>query len=286
MPCYVMRTDCGGTVSLAELMSISTVAKDDYSWLRCTIPENSAEFASAVTELAQRILRLRCGAAVQTYDAWQDCVQNGGELSEGERAALAAFVRPGFGNPGRELPNDHLEGMTAEYLWYFATIDHAVANDIDIARIEAPGPSPSTSGGDGLVILRGDDGCSFFLWEIKKNTGGAKVSASVKRAYDQLGANALEYLARYVGPASVEAANDAELLAAIGTMVDDWVSASETAGAGIAVATSVAKTPARCFSKFPEYFPTLKPRLRGAVYGIGEFSGFAEAVKDSLWTGL
>ena len=52
MPCYVMRTDCGGTVSLAELMSISTVAKDDYSWLRCTIPENSAEFASAVTELA------------------------------------------------------------------------------------------------------------------------------------------------------------------------------------------------------------------------------------------
>lgn len=267
-------------------MDISVITKEDYSWLRCTIPAGSKEFDLAARDLADRILCLRCGAAAQTHATWLKSLDQGYVPTGGEKAALAAFVRPGFGIPDRHLSKDHVEGMTAEYLWYFATIDRAVIDEVDIARIEAPGPSPSTSGGDGLVILQGDDGCSFFLWEIKKNTGSARVSASVKRAYDQLGENALEYLARYVGPASVEAADDPALLASIGSMVDDWASASPSAGAGVAVATSVAKAPSRCFSKFPDYFPLLKPRLKGAVFGIGDFPAFAETVRDTLWIGL
>jgi hypothetical protein len=271
---------------LIDLMNITVVTKDEYSWLRCTVPEGSEDLDLAAKQLAERILVLRCGAATQTVDAWRQAVESGMELTVGQKAALAAFIRSGFGVPSNPLSNDHLQGMTAEYLWYFATIDHAADSGVDIARIEAPGPSPSTSGGDGLVIIRDGEEHSFFLWEIKKNTGSARVSASVKRAYDQLNENGLEYLARYVGPASVEAANHPPLLAAIGSMVDDWSSGADTAGAGIAVATSVSKTPSRCFSKFPDYFPSLKPRLRGAVYGMGDFTMFGEAVKEALWTGL
>jgi len=273
-------------LGLIELMAVAAIVEDDYSWLRCTIPAASGDLAEAARSLAERILRLRCGAATQTVDAWLRAVSGEQEPTMGETAALTAFVRSGFGSPAVPLTADHLEGMTAEYLWYFATIDHAALNGISIARILEPGSSPSSSGGDGLVITRDGDEFPFFLWEIKKNTGRTHVSASVKVAYDQLDANGLEYIARYVGPASIEAAGQPELLGAIATMVDDWESASSRAGAGVAVATSFDKTPQRCFSTFPEHFPLLKPRLKGAVFGIGDFSSFALAVRDTLWIGL
>lgn len=270
---------------LVDLMSISTITKDDYSWLRCTIPDASDEFRAAVRELAERLLLLRCGPA-KAHALWIAAVDTGYTPTQDERALVSAFVRPGYGIPTQPLPDDHVEGMTAEYLWYFASIDQANVEGIDVARIEAPSPSPSTSGGDGLIITREGTEHSFRLWEIKKNTGNAPVSSSVKRAYTQLQDNALEYLARYVGPASIEAAGDDALVAALGELVDDWISGSPRAGAGVAVATSVAKAPAKCFSTFPEHFPNLAPRLSGAIYAVGDFPRFATAVRDLLWTGL
>jgi hypothetical protein len=270
---------------LVDLMSVTTINKDDYSWLRCTIPHDSESFRSAARELAGLILRLRCGTA-RAHDVWMAAVEDGYTPTKDEKSLLAAFVRPGFGTPIQPLPDDHVEGMAAEYLWYFVSLEQAAHQGLDVARIEAPSPSPSTSGGDGLIILREGDQHSFCLWEIKKSTGVAPVSSSVNRAYGQLQDKALEYLARYIGPASMGAAGDDALLAAIGTMVDDWISGSPRAGAGVAVATSVAKAPSRCFSTFPAHFPHLAPRLTGTVYAIGDFQGYALAVRNLLWTGL
>ena len=272
-------------MSLVQLMTVNAVVKDDYSWLRCTIPGGAAELQSAAENLAERVLMLRCGAAASVVDVWRESVHAGRILTDEEKKARVAFIGAGFGSPLKQLPPAHIEGMTAEYLWYFATSDYAAHHGIDVVRIEKPGLSPTSTGGDGLVMIRENGSLGYFLWEIKKNTGQAHVSRTIARAYDQLDSNALDYLARYVGAAGAEA-NEADVQALLASMVQDWITSSGTAGAGVAVAPSFTKTPRSCFSTFPNRFPDLKPRLRGVVFGLGDFPAFATAVKELLWTAL
>jgi hypothetical protein len=153
--------------------------------------------------LADRIVRVRCQPS-PVYRAWQSRAAGGAPHLPTTHRALEAFLGPAVGLPDLPIPDDHLEGMVAEYLWYVLTVDGG-AND-SVFRVIPPGFLATSPGGDGLVIHRDDaTAYSFRLWELKKCTGkSVTVGATVTKAFTQLEAKG----ARYLGTVHVDRAGN------------------------------------------------------------------------------
>jgi hypothetical protein len=208
-------------------------------------------------------------------------------LPSASRSAISAFIRRGLGLPEEHNPQDHLEGFIAEYLWYFLSLDVSCE---EVVRIEPPSFAPTDPGGDGLAIHRiptiPTGYLMFRLWEIKKCTGDSPVSDTINIAYGQLNTKATEYLARYTTIG--QELEDAELADLYSRLIELWIDAEPAAAAGVAIATSQHRIPSRCFTTFGEKFPRfINPvRLRGMLTAIGDFSSFAENVRNFVWRAL
>ena len=254
-------------------------------WLRGSLSNPPAASRQAAVEIvADAAVRWQCRGALQHYDAWSQAVEHGTQLPPDQSRKLAPFIRPAFGLPARQLPADHLQGHVAEYVWYILAQEN-LPDGLTLRAIEGPSFSVTTPGGDGLAVYQRNDAVLVFrLSEIKKHESGMHLSRTVARAYKQLDKNAEVYLAELTTLAERYDADIARLYAALS---DLWIDRDERAGAGVAVSTSDGSLPTRCFGTMHSTFPDLSvEQLDGLVVALGDFSAFAEGVRDQVWSAL
>ncbi|WP_165825661.1 hypothetical protein [Actinomycetospora cinnamomea] len=223
------------------------------------------------------------------YPLWREAVQAGATLDLRDQKRITPFIGTGFGTPATPKPDSHVCGWVAEFLWYCISAEERHREGRSLARLEGPGLHATEPGGDGLAIWRKEHGgeLSFCLWEIKNSVGSAAVSATVKRAYDQLGDRATEYLAKMTAiAASLD--YDPQMQQLYAGLVDLWVDDDEQSAAGIAVGTHSAKAPQQCFSTMHQYFPGKRRdwQLEGLVVAISDFESFSEEVRANVWSVL
>ena len=271
----------------AQHFFTSENVKATHSWALARHNDTFSNVDDLARLLAELIMQHRCRGCPQYYRMWKQRLDGGESLSDPATEALSAFIKPVFGLPESpdSVPQAHMEGYVAEYLWYFLSLDGLAGGNI--VRIEPPGFTATDPGGDGLIIHRHTStDLMFRLWEIKKCTGRSSVSPTVRNAYRQLDAKATEYLARYTAIGQEIA--DTTLSDFYGQLVDLWIDAKPEAAAGVSVATSLTRCPNRCFTTFGKKFPrfTTPVRLRGILTAIGDFTEFVNKVKEYIWTGL
>lgn len=201
---------------------------------------------------------------------------------------MTPFVKPVFGLPEAPPEPAHLCGWIAEFIWFRLAASLPSHSGRQVRHIEGPGFHATEPGGDGLVVWRDahHKALCFSLWEIKHYAGTRAVSPTIKDAYAQLDVRALEYLAKFT---TIEAiANDPDLAPLSAEMVDLWGDADERCGVGVAVATSEANVPLKCFTTMGKYFPQFdrKGQLEGLIAGVGAFVPFCDNVRDRVWIAL
>jgi hypothetical protein len=202
----------------------------------------SAEQETAAWQLAEDAMRIRCGRS-PVLERWR-ARRDGGPPETGTRkAAVEAYAGIGFGLPGAPADDDHLQGHVAELLWNRLIQERLMCRDSRrLVHAHSVKPDPLEPGGDGLVVYEINGGTLVFrLWEIKKHDSQARVSATIRRASQQLSSRGQEYLAKLAGPETVE--QEGPLGELYADIVELWLDGSEQAGAGVSVGTSARYSP-------------------------------------------
>ncbi|MFC0550507.1 hypothetical protein ACFFHJ_06385 [Planotetraspora thailandica] len=252
------------------------------------------DLEKAAQMIADEAMRIRCGSS-PVLARWRERRDGeGGSADTGDldRQAIAVFVAPTFGLPdddGDKAKADHIQGFVAELLWNRLIQDRTSCHDgRTLVHTEEIKGDPTGTGGDGLVVYEIADGTLVFrLWEIKKHVSASPISATIKRATDQLAAHGARYLAMLTGPGTKQAGSLGQLY---GDLVNLWLAGSSRAGIGVSVATSAEYAPndhpffANVAPVFPQ-FPAEGQR-EALMVAVSDFAAFAERVRKIVWTGL
>ncbi|MGC3859272.1 hypothetical protein ACPSM1_03675 [Micromonospora chersina] len=244
---------------------------------------------AAAQLLADDAMRIRCGNS-PVYQRWKARRDGGPPETGARRAAVEAYVSVGFNLPGQPVNDDHVQGHVAELLWNRLMQERSVCRDgRQLVRAHSVKPDPLEPGGDGLVIYRDGQGTFVFrLWEIKKHDAKTWVSATIRRASQQLLSRGHEYLAKLAGPETID--EDGPIGELYADMVELWFDRSNRAGVGVSVGTSDHRAPKRpvafrsIATAFPEF--TSQGQVEGIVVAVPDFPGFADRVKEIVWSGL
>ena len=279
---------------LTDLFQLSETKEDTHSWtLASHNPEASTPQDPLPRVLADRVMQHQCSGCPHLYEAWKRGLEKGIAPAGSQRTALIeGFIEPFWGTPEEPnaIPIDNIEAFVAEMLWYFLCPEVSIE---EVVEIEPPHFKPTDPGGDGLVIhLVAEEYLMFRLWEIKKFVrrspeSTSSISSTVSTAYNQLDANAVEYLARYT-TIGQENSENPELRDFYGRLPELWIEESPQAAVGVSVATSLEHIPQRCFSTFGERFPAFvdPARLHAILAAIGNFARFSLEVREYVWKGL
>jgi hypothetical protein len=247
-----------------------------------------ADRESAAQILADDAMRIRCGESPVLIH-WRTRRDGGPGETGARKAAVATYAKLGFGLPDKPANDDHLQGLVAELLWNRLIQEREVCRDgRRLVRAHSVKPDPLEPGGDGLVVYEIDDGALVFrLWEIKKHEAQKQVSATIRRASQQLSSRGNEYLAKLAGPETLAEGSLGEFYASI---VELWLDGSDRAGAGVSVGTSAGRVPktSRSFGSLATAFPHFKNpgQIESIVVAVPDFPGFATHVREIVWTGL
>jgi hypothetical protein len=243
----------------------------------------------AASILADHAMQTRCGAA-PALDSWR-ARRDGGPPNAGTRKrAIGVYARMGFGLPTAPAIPDHLQGHVSELLWHRLIQERATCSDgRELFQAPPLKADPLESGGDGLVIYKISDGTLVFrLWEIKKHESPTTtVTATIGRASRQLKTRGEEYLAKLAAP---ETAVDGPLAELFQDIVELWLDGSDRGGVGVSVGTSttyIVPTPVSFRAvrrSFPHY--SQPGQAEGILVAVPDFPGFAEKVREIVWSGL
>ena len=273
-----------GGVSLARMLDVKPgPPTPGCEWSTGRLQPDAASVDRAAEHLAIEAMRMRCKPA-STFALWDDTRRASDKVVGKDRRRLEPFIRTVLGLPDTALPDDHIQGWVAEVAWYLVLRDH-VPDGRELVHLSTPSFHVTGPGADGLAVYVAASQLIFRLWEIKKHHGAAHVSSTVSRAYSQLDDRATEYLAQLTGLADQY---DGALSDLLGRLVDHWVEADACAGAGVAVSTSNAKHPKKCFSTMGKTFPRFRSagQLEGLVVGLAELPTFASRVREIVWSVL
>lgn len=239
--------------------------------------------------LADDAMRVACGRAPAL--GWWRARRDGGPYNSPTRqSTVRSFASIAFGSPESPPDQHHLQGHVAELLWHRILQERSVCRDgRQLVRAHPVKADPLEPGGDGLVIY---ENCAsvlvFRLWEIKKHESQALVSATINRASKQLRDRGPEYLAKLTGPETLAA--DGPLGDLYADLVELWIDRSYRAGVGVSVGTSDHHAPQlpSAFKSIRTAFPEFSEssQTESIVVAIPDFPGFAERVKDIVWSGL
>jgi hypothetical protein len=244
---------------------------------------------AAASLLADDAMTIACGKS-PVLDYWR-ARRDGGPPETGSRLeAVKTFVRIGFGLPDRPMNDDHLQGHVAELLWNRLMQERLVCRDgRQLVRAHSVKVDPLEPGGDGLVIYEDTANTLVFrLWEMKKHDAKRGVAATINKASKQLASRGHEYLAKLAGPETI--GDDGALADLYANMVELWFDRSERAGVGVSIGTSAERAPRqpRAFRSIRTAFPdfTAADQKECIVVAVPDFPGFAERVKEIVWSGL
>lgn len=274
--------------SLLAVTEYSSASKVEYAVGGPLLTDAARETAAQL--LADDAMQIRCGNS-PVLARWR-ARRDGGSPETGARAeAVKTYAKLGFGLPGAEAIDDHLQGLVAELLWNRLIQERLVCRDKRrLVHAHSVKPDPLEPGGDGLVIYEVNDQVLVFrLWEIKKHDAqGTPLSATIRRASKQLASRGQEYLAKLAGPETVD--RGGRLGEFYADIVELWLDASDRAGVGVSVGTSTehAPTSEQSFRSLATAFPafTQLGQLESIIVAVPDFPRFAERVREIVWSGL
>ncbi|WP_211588865.1 hypothetical protein [Allorhizocola rhizosphaerae] len=250
---------------------------------------SAADFAAATHILADDTMRLRLGDASDVLTSWRDKRDGGPDHTPLRRRTIEVYARIGFGLPGKPSHKDHLEGHVAELLWHRLMTERTVCSGgRQLAYIPPLKADTTEPGGDGLAVYRIGNGTLVFrLWEIKKHDSSARISATIRRASEQLKLRGEEYLAKLAAPETVADDEVAELFKEV---VELWLDGNDRGGVGVSVGTSAAHAPSgpntfgSILTAFPHY--SAPGQTESIVVAVPDFPAFAIRVREIVWSGL
>lgn len=269
-----LETPDSGASCLRQLASIDEARESELDELACVVTD--------------RAMRWRCRGAPESYRLWRDATNQHDPLTGSRRDKVAPFITTICGTRAKPKPASHVCGWVAEFVWYELTVGRPERVAGHLRRVEGPSFHATEPGGDGLAVWQRslDDELTFCLWEIKNHLGHTPRRA-ITRAYGQIGARGLEYLAKLT---AVEAArsDDAAMSALYASLVDLWAQRSDRRGAGVAIATHHRNAGTTYFDDMPEKFPEFDHewQLEGLVAAIGDFETFTFDVRERMWIAL
>ncbi|MFI7632301.1 hypothetical protein [Microbispora rosea] len=284
-------------VTMTELLAVvQWLENAGCSYLFGGLEADQDDLEKAAQMIADDAMRIRCGSS-PVLARWRERRNGkGGPIDTGnrDRQAIAVFVAPTFG-----LPDDdgdkaatragHIQGFVAELLWNRLIQDRTSCPDgRKLVHTEEIKGDPTGTGGDGLVVYEIADGTLVFrLWEIKKHVSASPITATIKRAADQLADHGARYLAMLTGPGTKQAGPLGRLY---GDLVDLWLIGSSRAGVGVSIATSVEHAPGThpAFANVAPVFPQFpaEGQREALMVAVSDFPAFAERVRKIVWTGL
>ncbi|GAA1820217.1 hypothetical protein HC028_26630 [Planosporangium flavigriseum] len=244
---------------------------------------------AAAQLLADDAMTIACGKS-PVLDRWRARRDGGPPETGAKLEAVKTYVAIAFNLPGKPVNDDHVQGHVAELLWNRLIHERTVCRDgRKLVRAHPVKADPLEPGGDGLVVYQNEQGTLVFrLWEIKKHAAQQGVSATINRASKQLSSRGHEYLAKLAGPETI--IEDEPLGELYGNMVELWFDRSERAGVGVSVGTSAHHAPTRpqTFHSINKAFPEFARagQTESVIVAIPDFPGFAERVKEIVWSGL
>jgi hypothetical protein len=246
---------------------------------------------TAAQLLADDAMVIRCGNS-PVLAHWRARREGGPQQTGARKAAVETYASIGFGLPGSPANDDHLQGHVAELLWNRVIRERQICPDgRRLLHAHSVKPDPLEPGGDGLVIYEtGAEILVFRLWEIKKHQHAqtGRVSATIRRASNQLSTRGKEYLAKLAGPETLE--NGGTLGDLYANLVELWLDGSDRAGVGVSVGTSIEHAPAgpQTFRSITTAFPAFsRPgQAEGIVVAVPDFPAFAAHVRGIVWSGL
>jgi hypothetical protein len=223
-------------------------------------------------------------------DSWRQRRDGGPPHAASRQKVIQTYAGIAFGYPGHEVNEHHVQGHVAELVWSRVMSERSVCRDG--RRLHKAHPvkaDPLEPGGDGLIIYQNvDDVFVFRLWEIKKHESQGEVSGTINRASKQLKERGAEYLAKLAGPETLDP--DSPVGELYANIVELWWDRSDRAGVGVSIGTSHGHEPKRptAFGSIKKAFPefTASGQTEGLVVAIPDFPGFAERVKEIVWSGL
>ncbi|NKZ08830.1 hypothetical protein [Actinomadura latina] len=284
-------------MTMADLLAISQRPETaGCSYMFGGLQATDDELQTAAEILADEAMRLRCGNSpvLAKWRARRNRAEVATNTDDPERREIEVFVAPVFGLPdgGKTELNkltDHIQGFVAELLWNRIIQDRVQCLDgRTLMHTEEIKGDPTGTGGDGFVVYEIADGTLVFrLWEIKKHVSKSPISATIKRAADQLSEHGARYLAMLTGPGSK---HEGALGQLYGELVRLWLEASPRAGIGVSVATSAAYAPDShpTFTNVAPVFPQFpaEGQREALLVAVSDFAAFAERVRGIVWTGL
>ncbi|WP_406080143.1 hypothetical protein [Micromonospora sp. NBC_00858] len=275
---------------LTELLALAVSGTDAYVVGGLGLSVGGPDRETAAQLLAEDAMAIRCGAS-PILERWRQR-RDGGPAESGVRAeAVAIYAGIGFGLPAKPANENHLQGLVAELFWNRLVRERRICADgRELVHAHSVKPDPLEPGGDGLVIYRVEsDTLVFRLWEIKKHEANTKaISATIKRASQQLVSRGKEYLAKLAGPETI--AQGGPLGAFYAELVELWLDQDERAGVGVTVGTSSQHAPTGpgAFDAIAEAFPAFSGpgQAEGIVVAVPDFPQFALRVREIVWSGL
>ncbi|MEV4905267.1 hypothetical protein AB0N46_11500 [Streptomyces albidoflavus] len=243
--------------------------------------------AAAAWVLADEIMSFRAGLDQATYDLWRDATLAAQQLTGVDRTVVYHYARPVFGTAN---PAHHgVAGYVGEWMWYLLTRDLPAEPGRTVEFIDPPGPTVNDSGGDGMILHRiagATPEFAFRLWEMKKYTAAANdVQPTIRGAWQQINTEGATYLGQ-VPWADKHLAPDAK--AFVGGLVRMWVAADPRTNGGVSVALNATATPTEAFHLSHNHFTTHTHAgaLQGLVVAVDDFEGFAQQVREYVWSAL
>lgn len=250
---------------------------------------NGSSRDDAAHLLAEDSMAIACGRA-PALDWWR-ARRDGGPAQTGVKLqTLESYAAVAFGLPQKPKNFDHVQGHIAELLWNRLMSERQVCRDgrllVQAHPIKIDALEP---GGDGLVVYRDSHGTLVYrLWEIKKHNAKGSISATINRASKQLHDRGHEYIAKLAGPESLT--QDPDLGDLYANMLEMWYDRSNRAGVGVSVGTSDHHMPTgpATFGSIRRQFPdfTGPSQTESIVVAVPDFPGFANRVKEIVWSGL
>lgn len=275
---------------LSDFLNETTVTELNCTWVQYDVAFAGQNDIDALADcIAVCIMRARCGSINNYFQAWQDKAMNRRELTDIESQIIKTYIKPSLGLPGVNVPDDHVQAVIAECLWYELTHQRDGSHGLPV-RVEAPHLHVTEPGGDGLVVYStGDDNFTFRLWEIKKHSNSSSATSKITSASKQLHENGAEYLAKWSKVGQEIDHIQSGLSGFYATLVETWVSGSPSAMAGISVSKdNVSAISTNPVSIAKSHLPKLinDYQIEGLVVSIPSFSLLGAKVQEALWRGI
>ncbi|WP_030274379.1 hypothetical protein [Streptomyces sp. NRRL B-24484] len=255
-----------------------------------TLSNSPEDRAAAAWIVADEIMRERTGGRPRSYGTWREATLSRTKLTGKDHTLVKGFAEPVFEKAAAKKAGNHgPAGHVGEWLWYLLTRDLPEDQARPVEILSPPKPAVNDGGGDGLIVYREAGtarGFSFRLWEMKKYTGAANdPSGSIYKGWTQLSTKAQTYLGMLSWGDKLLADDIREF---VGSLAEQWVDEEESAGGGVSVALNATAIPAKAFHLAHQHFTTHKHpgALQGLVVAIDDLEGFAQHVREYVWTAL